>query len=430
MSNELIVLGEFNGIAIHARASDKYVDVTELCQTHGKEWYDYTQTPSAKRFRDALSANTRKSGFGSAEDDGLVIKTRSETGQRGHTFADRRIALHCASWISAEFEIWVYDRIDELSRLGYTSIGKSNTEALSSQTLRLLAQQSTYLVDAFEASGERINQLSSKMDARIDNLLDVLVDVEQSLRDKLEEMQTLPKALRSFNGPRPDVLNYSELRRAMLDMSLWFMSEFKHLPPNYFWDAVYHEFAARTGFNVKTHRTAHVNELNAITGRELAPSQLSHVSICESYGVLRDVYRLAWELTQDGTACAPYRPYVAVSEDQYPVTLEPRGERAGLPLFPAWVYAPARPVGKQRKNKNRRQTVEGARNEETARAKLNEKPAQKAYKLPEEDNLVSGLTMDAVTRDAAVKQELNDLQNAPVADKKASEPFFAAQQKS
>src|SRR4051794_40067832 len=97
-SNNLIVLGEFNAVQIHARESDKYLDVTELCQTHGKELSEYLRSPSVIRFREALYASLEKSQAGKVE---LIIKTRSEAGQQGHTFADRRIALHRASRGSA-----------------------------------------------------------------------------------------------------------------------------------------------------------------------------------------------------------------------------------------------------------------------------------------------------------------------------------------
>ena len=37
VSQQLIVLGTYNGIDIMARPEDNFVDVNQLCQTHGKE---------------------------------------------------------------------------------------------------------------------------------------------------------------------------------------------------------------------------------------------------------------------------------------------------------------------------------------------------------------------------------------------------------
>lgn len=108
MSNELIVLGNFNGTDIHARPADRYVDVTEMGQANGRDWHRFIRLDSAKAFVEALSAKHQ------ILVTDLVITTRTPDGQKGHTFADRRIALRFAAWISAEFEVWVYDRIEEL----------------------------------------------------------------------------------------------------------------------------------------------------------------------------------------------------------------------------------------------------------------------------------------------------------------------------
>jgi hypothetical protein len=89
----IVVGGTYNGVDIVARTKDSYVDVTQLCQANGKTWSDCCEPVGAKRFKAAFSAS---SGIPVA---GLVVLTRSESGQQGHTFADRRIALHCAAWI-------------------------------------------------------------------------------------------------------------------------------------------------------------------------------------------------------------------------------------------------------------------------------------------------------------------------------------------
>src|ERR1041385_4002581 len=101
----LVVFGTYNGVEIHARPQDSYIDVTELCQAYDLRWSDYRESAAATRFLAALSKNTGISG------DLLVI---ANPGRGNHTFADRRVALHCAAWINAEFEVWVYDRIEQL----------------------------------------------------------------------------------------------------------------------------------------------------------------------------------------------------------------------------------------------------------------------------------------------------------------------------
>jgi len=43
-------------------------------------------------------------------------------GDNGGTWMTRPLALKFAAWLSPKFEVWVYDRIDELTRLGVTAI--------------------------------------------------------------------------------------------------------------------------------------------------------------------------------------------------------------------------------------------------------------------------------------------------------------------
>jgi hypothetical protein len=87
--NQLVVLGTYNNTEILARTSVNFVDVTQMCQANGKEWYDYVKTVGATRFREAPSARptNRRSG-NNDDDDGLVVTTRDEGGHQGHTVFD------------------------------------------------------------------------------------------------------------------------------------------------------------------------------------------------------------------------------------------------------------------------------------------------------------------------------------------------------
>ena len=37
MTDDIVVFGAFNGVAIQARPSDRYIDVTAMCLAHGRE---------------------------------------------------------------------------------------------------------------------------------------------------------------------------------------------------------------------------------------------------------------------------------------------------------------------------------------------------------------------------------------------------------
>jgi hypothetical protein len=114
-TNALVVMGTFNGVDIHARPEDRYVDVTEMCQAHKRKWSRYAERKASKRFRRELSTALGIS------DSFLVREMHVGSGQP-HTFAHRRIALHCAAWISGPFEQWVYEKIETLLTTGTVSL--------------------------------------------------------------------------------------------------------------------------------------------------------------------------------------------------------------------------------------------------------------------------------------------------------------------
>jgi hypothetical protein len=72
-----------------------------------RKWSEYRRLPSTTRFVEALPADQGKSR------SSLIVQTG---GTGGHTFTDKRIALHLAAWISPEFEVWVFDQIEESVR--------------------------------------------------------------------------------------------------------------------------------------------------------------------------------------------------------------------------------------------------------------------------------------------------------------------------
>jgi hypothetical protein len=51
-----------------------------------------------------------------------VVKGGNEKSMQG-TWVSERLALKLASWLSADFEIWIYDKILELLTTGQTHLG-------------------------------------------------------------------------------------------------------------------------------------------------------------------------------------------------------------------------------------------------------------------------------------------------------------------
>lgn len=93
---------------VQQRASDGYINATELCKTAGKRWYNYLRNEATGHFLRALAAKTRISVMD------LNQEVRSDTGIPS-TWVHPKVAIHLAQWLSADFAVqvteWVYDWI-------------------------------------------------------------------------------------------------------------------------------------------------------------------------------------------------------------------------------------------------------------------------------------------------------------------------------
>lgn len=331
-NQELIIFGNYNDTPIMARAKDLFIDVTALCQANGKRWNDYCNTEAAKRFRETVSARPRNpgSGAGSGDTDALVIVTRGEDGRQGHTFADRRIALHCASWISADFEVLVYERIEELLTKSFTTLNSGAVAPLSDtdtklDTMLAMGQGLMQVVSAIAVgSNAGFRETFTRIAAMNQLLTERFTQMETRIVTAVEEAVTHPKAREPFGGPAPDELAYADIRSTMNDMATWFTTEF-HTAPHHFYDGVYHMVAKILNFNVETHKTAYLKQLRVLLGDPgYSEKSVTKIEICDRFGIMRDVYRIAWELTLGGTASFPFPPYFVVDQEKYPVLLATR----------------------------------------------------------------------------------------------------------
>lgn len=82
------------------------VNATDMAKAFGKRTDVFLKTDHAKAFIDAL---IRTPNGGRKEDE--IIQRRSRNG----VFFDRRLALKFAAWLSPEFEVWVYSKIDDIT---------------------------------------------------------------------------------------------------------------------------------------------------------------------------------------------------------------------------------------------------------------------------------------------------------------------------
>lgn len=247
MSQELVVLGEFQGTAIQVRPSDQYIDVTAMCQANGREWHRYARLESAKRFQETLKSSLQK-----VEANGLVVQVGDGPVEKRHTFAHRRIALHCAAWISAEFEQWVYAKIEELMLTG-----RAEVQQKPRSSARMLLQMAQELVEQEER----------------------LAGVEQAVAVLTEERQLATAELRAIERS-PDAAPPLSLR-ARVNQLVRSYCQARSADHREVWRKLYFELYYRCHFNA---------QLRAKKAGKPA------LEVVEEAGFMPDLYAIASEL--------------------------------------------------------------------------------------------------------------------------------------
>lgn len=110
-----------------------------------------------KRMNDFLRLNQTKD-FISALDKKLitgipVIKTTA--GRYGGTWMHEKLALKFAAWLSVEFELWVYDKIEELLKLGVSYLRTTGFNQLSEHMFHQVQKNNSKAMGAKEYGIEK-----------------------------------------------------------------------------------------------------------------------------------------------------------------------------------------------------------------------------------------------------------------------------------
>lgn len=95
--------------------SQKMIHATQMAKVFGKSPADFLKVKQTKRYINAL-----KSRYEDCHNE-KIIKVY-QGGRLQGTWMCEELALKFAAWLSPEFEVWVYERIQELLKKGYTQI--------------------------------------------------------------------------------------------------------------------------------------------------------------------------------------------------------------------------------------------------------------------------------------------------------------------
>ena len=118
--NQVFVYQE-NPVTFNTTDGGVMINLTEMAKPFSKLPADFLRLEQTKQFIEALSESLTMGN--------PIIKT--EAGKYGGTWGHQKLALKFAAWLNPRFELWVYDRIEELMRHGITAAPSKIEEILS-----------------------------------------------------------------------------------------------------------------------------------------------------------------------------------------------------------------------------------------------------------------------------------------------------------
>jgi len=146
---------------------NKMINATEMAKPFDKLVGSFLRLKSTKDYILLLESRYADMHNGSNRGVLRVIQGGNEKELQG-TWMDEKLALKFAAWLSPLFELWVYDRIEELLKTGTTSIPSRGANIIKS--LRMV-------LDVMEEHEMRID----KHDVRLDSIEDFVFELEAKI---------------------------------------------------------------------------------------------------------------------------------------------------------------------------------------------------------------------------------------------------------
>jgi len=119
----------YNGKSFNQR-EDGYINLGELCATHGKQFYDWNRLKGSQEYLMALAETLAQSDTGICVTDGLVISDFDNSGGKSGTWGHPLVAIEVARWINPAFGVWCNMHIKTLIETGKTEVTTRPTSTL------------------------------------------------------------------------------------------------------------------------------------------------------------------------------------------------------------------------------------------------------------------------------------------------------------
>jgi phage antirepressor YoqD-like protein len=145
-----------NSPVTFSKDGEVMVNATQMAKPFGKLTANFLQTQQTKDFITALenhycNSNTDRYGISHTK-----IVQVINGGTNPGTWMHQKLALKFAAWLSPEFELWVYDRVEELLTTGKTEITPLSDAEMKLQVFRMLEAEAESLKDQLQLANTTI----------------------------------------------------------------------------------------------------------------------------------------------------------------------------------------------------------------------------------------------------------------------------------
>lgn len=129
---------EGHNITFEFSDGQKMINATEMAKPFGKPVGNFLRLQSTKDYIVALKV--RYSHLNNEKSKEVIRVVQAGDAKLQGTWMNEKLALKFAAWLSVDFELWVYDRIEELLKTGKTELQTRPAQNIV-RSLRMIADQ-------------------------------------------------------------------------------------------------------------------------------------------------------------------------------------------------------------------------------------------------------------------------------------------------
>ncbi|AEE54524.1 KilA-N domain-containing protein [Haliscomenobacter hydrossis] len=166
---------ENNAISFEFSDGNKMINATEMARPFGKLPGNFLKSQHAQDYIRLLEMRYAVGGLENGQPKEVLRVVKGGGTEPQGTWMDEKLALKFAAWLSPEFELWVYDRIQELLTTGKTEIREFQPSGVI-QSLRLIVEK----LEDQEVLNEKVRGELDQAAQRLDELEAKIVSVDEN----------------------------------------------------------------------------------------------------------------------------------------------------------------------------------------------------------------------------------------------------------